>query len=86
MATLVGPDADRLAAAVQILRKRMSAGTAFLLVKLKAHRGEPANEEPTFWRIRLFKIRSEGRQRVVPMDESSSLHVKKTVPRGRESS
>ena len=39
-AMLVGaPDADILAAAIEILRKRI-AGT----VKVKAHRGEPANE------------------------------------------
>jgi len=44
-ATLVGaPDADILAAAIEILRKRTAAGTATSLVKLKAHRGEPANE------------------------------------------
>jgi len=42
-ATLVGaPDADILAAAIEILRKRILAGTATFLVK--AHRGEPANE------------------------------------------
>jgi len=44
-ATLVGaPDADILAAAIEILRKRISAGTATFLIKVKAHRGEPANE------------------------------------------
>ena len=36
-----------------------------------------------FLRIRLSQ--TEGRQRVVPTDESSSLRVEKTVPRGRES-
>ena len=36
------------------------------------------------WWGHLTRI-SEGRQRVVPTDESSSLHVEKTVPRGRES-
>jgi len=42
---LVGaPDADILAAAIEILRKRIAAGTATFLVKVKAHRGEPANE------------------------------------------
>ena len=49
---LVGaPDGTEiLAAAIEILRKRISAGTATFLVKVKAHRGEPANEgwEPTF--------------------------------------
>jgi len=30
-------------------------------------------------------FRSEGRQRLVPTDELGSLHVEKTVPRGRES-
>jgi len=40
-AMLVGsPDADILAAAIEILRKKIAAGTA----KVKAHRGEPANE------------------------------------------
>jgi len=40
---LVGaPDADILA--IEILRKRIAAGTATFLVKVKAHRGEPADE------------------------------------------
>jgi len=44
-ATLVGaPDADILAAAIEILRKRIAAGTIIFLIKVKAHRGEPANE------------------------------------------
>jgi len=44
-ATLAGaPDADILAAAIDILRKRIAAGTAAFLIKVKAHRGEPANE------------------------------------------
>jgi len=48
-ATLVGaPYADILAAAIEIVRKRIAqaAGTAtfFKLVKEKAHQGEPANE------------------------------------------
>jgi len=45
-ATLVGaPDADILIEAIEELRKRTTAGAATFLVKLKAHRGEPANEE-----------------------------------------
>jgi len=44
-ATLVGAtDADILAAGIEILRKRIAVGTATFLVKVKAHRGEPANE------------------------------------------
>jgi len=44
-ATLVGaPDADILAAAIEILRKRNAAGTATFLVKVKAHRGDLANQ------------------------------------------
>jgi len=44
-ATLVGaPDADILVAAIEILRKKIAAGTATFLVKVKARRGEPANE------------------------------------------
>ena len=47
--TLYGaPDADILAAAIEILRKRITAGTATFLVKVKAHRGEPANEGADF--------------------------------------
>jgi len=45
-ATLVGaPEPDILAAAIEIIQKRIAAGTATFLVKVKAHRGEPANEE-----------------------------------------
>jgi len=44
-ATLVGvADADILAAAIEILRNRIAAGTTTILVKVKAHRGEAANE------------------------------------------
>jgi len=40
-ATLVGaPDADILAAAIEILRKRIEAGTETFLVKVKAHQGK----------------------------------------------
>jgi len=43
-ATLMrAPDADILAAAIKILRKRIAAGTATFLI-VKVHRGEPANE------------------------------------------
>jgi len=38
------PDADILAAAIEILRKRIAAETA-PLVKVKANRGEPVNDE-----------------------------------------
>jgi len=44
-AMLVGaPDADILVAAIEILRNRIAAGTATLLVKMKEHQGEPASE------------------------------------------
>ena len=43
-ATLVGaPDADILMEAIEELRKRTTAGAATCVVKVKAHRGEPAN-------------------------------------------
>jgi len=42
---LVGaPHADILAAAIEILRTRIATGTETFLVKVKALRGEPANE------------------------------------------
>jgi len=45
-ATLVrAPDADILLEAIEELRKRTTARAAKFLVKVKAHRGEPANEE-----------------------------------------
>jgi len=45
-ATLVGaPDADILIEAIEELRKRTTSRAATFLVKVKAHRGEPANEE-----------------------------------------
>jgi len=44
--TLVGvPDADILLEAIEELRKRTTTGAATFLFKVKAHRGEPANEE-----------------------------------------
>jgi len=55
--TLVGaPDADIRAAAIEILRKRIEAGTATFLVKVKVHRGEPANEGANVLTERLFQI------------------------------
>ena len=39
------PDADILLEAIEELRKRTTTGAATILVKVKAHRGEPANEE-----------------------------------------
>jgi len=45
-ATLVGaPDANILREAIEELRKRTTAGALTFLVKVKAHRGEPVNEE-----------------------------------------
>jgi len=45
-ATLIGaPDADILLEAIKELLKGIIAGAATFLVKAKAHRGEPANEE-----------------------------------------
>jgi len=45
-ATLVGAsDADILLEAIKELQKRTTAGAAMFLVKVKSHRGEPANGE-----------------------------------------
>ena len=38
------PDTDILAAAIEILRMSIAAGTEIFFVKVKAHRGKPANE------------------------------------------
>jgi len=42
---VVAPDADISLEAIDELRKRTTAGAATFLVKVKAHRAEPANEE-----------------------------------------
>jgi len=79
-ATLVGgPDTDIRAAPIEILRKRITAGTATFLVKVKAHRGEPANKGADILADNAISDPSEGKQRVVPTDESSSLHVETPV-------
>ena len=83
-ATLVGaPDTDILAAAIEVLRKRIAPGTATFLVKVKAHRGEPANEGADILADKAISDPKVGKE--VPTDESSSLHVEKTVPLDRES-
>ena len=80
-ATLVGsPDADILAAAIEILRKRIAAGTATFLVKVKSHRGEPAIEGAD-----ILADKAISDPKVGTTDELSILHVGKTVPRDRES-
>ena len=77
-ATLVGaPDADMLAAAIEILRKRIAAGTATSLVKVRIEENQRMRERHSGG---YGYSRSEDRQRVVPTDESSSIHVEKTVP------
>ena len=82
---LVGaPDAGILAVPIETLQMRIAAGTATFLVKMKAYRREPANEGADILADKAISD-SESRRRVVPMDESSSLHVEKTVSRGRES-
>jgi len=85
-ATLVGaPDADILAAAIEILRKRIATGIATFLVKVKAHRGEPANEGADILADKAISDPKVCKEWLVQTDESISLYVQKTVPRGRES-
>ena len=64
---------DILAASIEILRKRIAAGTATFLVKVTAHRREPANE-----RANILADKAILDPRVVPTDESSSLSCGKT--------
>jgi len=64
---LVGaPETDILAAAIEMLRQRIAAGTATFIFKVKAYRGEPATERHSGGQ---GYFRSEGRQSVVPTDE-----------------
>ena len=43
--------------AIEELRKRTTAGAAMFEVKVKAHRGEPANEEADIHQTRLFQAK-----------------------------
>ena len=62
-ATLVGtPDTDILAAGIEILRKRIAAGSATFLVKVKAHRGEPANEGADILADKAISDRKVGKE------------------------
>ena len=63
-ATLTGAcDADILREAIELLRARIEAGTATFLVKVKAHQGEPANEEADI--LADSNIRSVGPEKMV---------------------
>ena len=73
------PDADILADSIEILRKRIAAGTATFSVKVKAHGEEPAAEGA---KILADKAISDSK---VGKKWCRSLHVKRTVPRGRKS-
>jgi len=73
--TLVGaPDADILAAAIEILRKGIAVGTAtfMLLVKMKAHRGEPANEGADILADKAISDPKEGKE----WEKRAARHIK----------
>ena len=65
--SMVGaPDADILAAAIEILRMRIATGTATFLVKVKAPQGGPANEGADILADKAFsdpKVDKEWSQR-----------------------
>jgi len=73
--TLVGaPDADILAAAIEILRKGIAVGIAtfMLLVKMKAHRGEPANEGADILADKAISDPKEGKE----WEKRAARHIK----------
>ena len=49
------PDADIMRDIIQILRKRIEQGLLTIFIKIKAHRGDPLNEQADRWA-------DEGRQ------------------------
>jgi len=62
-ATLVGaPDGDILVAAIEILQKKIAAGTTTFLVKVKVHRGEPANERADILADKPISVLKEGKE------------------------
>ena len=73
-ATLVGaPDANISPEAIEELRKRTTAGAATFLVKVKAHRGDPANEEDDIQATRLFQANIFPRNGTTGQFEQFSL-------------
>jgi len=51
-----------LAVAIEIFRKRIAAGTATFLVKVKVHRGEPANEGADIFADRAISDPKVGKE------------------------
>jgi len=81
-APLVGaPDADILVAAIEILRKRIAAGTATFLVKVKVHQGEPANEGADILADKSISDPNVGKEWCQRIEQSSRGE---TVLRGGE--
>ena len=79
--TSVGaPNADILLEATEELQNRITAGAATFLVKVKAHRGEPANEEAD---IHYFQVRQRGSHGMARQDKSSSFHMARAPPERR---
>jgi len=61
--TLLGaPGADILATAIEILRKRIAVETATFLVKVKAHRGGPANRGAVILADKAISDRKVGKE------------------------
>jgi len=83
-ATLVGaPDADILAAAIEILRKRTATGTATFLVKVKAHRGEPANERANILADTAIPDPKVGKEWYQRMNRAASTWKTRAVRQGK---
>ena len=59
------PEVDILAAAIKILRKRITVGTATFLVKVKVHQGElgPANEGTNILADKAISDPTVGKER-----------------------
>jgi ribonuclease HI len=53
------PDGDVLKAIIIKLQKRVKAGAATLLIKIKTHRGDPLNEEADI-RAEIGRLKEEG--------------------------
>jgi len=83
-ATLVeAPDADILAAATEILRKRIAAGTATFLVKVKAHRGEPVNEGAKVLADKAFSDPKVGKEWCQRTSQAVSMWEKSCCEAGK---
>ena len=77
------PDADILLEAIEELSKRATAGAATFLFKVKARRGEPANEEADIQADKAISGKDVLGHGMARQDKSNSFQVARASPERR---